>query len=240
MILGLITMGILEGLGYRGVAAGDVSIIVAGGLRTCGPAVQIVQLPRYVAYFWVPPIVIETLSVILVVYKALQHYRNGGPKEWAGSRFMYSIARYSVIYFVAVLAVYIANFIIWNQFQIPRLELLIPLTYSLPCVMGNRMLLDLRAVFYADHNLVPGQDDFSMQVVRQDTQVTIQTENFYSEFDSFFGENKSSKNHLLSNGCAVETETTVKTETIAYEDIEKQFSTGMDSLNEPESMDIEL
>ncbi|GJJ14285.1 hypothetical protein Clacol_008549 [Clathrus columnatus] len=236
MLLGLLAMGLIEGLGYRGVAADNVTTTLLNGvIHTCGPATKTVALPRYVALFWVPPIIIETLSVILVVYKALNHYRNGGAKEWAGSRFMYSIVRYSIIYFVGVLAVYIANFIIWVQFQVPRLELLIPLTFSLPCVMGNRMLLDLRAVFYADHNLVPGQNDFNMQVVRQDTQVTVQAENFYSEFDSFFGEGKSTKNQLLSD-CTmmVQTETMVKTESMALDgDIEKQLSTEISTLNEP-------
>lgn len=209
MIVGLIAMGLVEGLGYSHVHTSSVTTLAANmTIPTCGPGKA---LPRYVAFFWIPPIIIETLSVTLVVSKALQHYRNGMPKHWAASRFMYSIARYSVVYFVAVLFVYVANFIIWFQFQIPRLELLIPLSFSLPCVMGNRMLLGLRAVFYVDHGLLPGKDDINMMqiVERQDAEVTIQAQNCLSEFDSFFGENSSAKNQPIMSSIPITIETVV-------------------------------
>lgn len=50
--------------------------------------------------FRLPPLVVETISVMLVVYKAVHHFQLGAPKSWTGSRFMNSIVRYSVFYFV--------------------------------------------------------------------------------------------------------------------------------------------
>ena len=84
--------------------------------------------------FRIPPLVLETISVSLVVYKAILYFRLGAPKTWGGSRFMDSIVRYSVLYFItsvpaaaipsslpcliialyhSVLCVYVANLYVW-------------------------------------------------------------------------------------------------------------------------------
>lgn len=86
--------------------------------------------------------------------------------------------------------------------------------------MGNRMLLSLRAVFYSDHSMVPGKNDANMMhIERQDTEVTIQTQNSYSEFDSFFGEGKSAKNQPIAGF-------PITVETVVNEDPEKSPLTG--------------
>ena len=77
----------------------------------------------------IPPILVETISVSLVVYKATHCFR--APKAQGGSRFMDCILRYSVLYFVAsvpaaqvllpclihvnysVFSVYVANLYVW-------------------------------------------------------------------------------------------------------------------------------
>ena len=48
----------------------------------------------------IPPLLIEWISVTLVVYKAIRYFQMGAPMSWAGSRFMDSIVRYSVLYFI--------------------------------------------------------------------------------------------------------------------------------------------
>jgi hypothetical protein len=68
-------------------------------------------------------------------------------------------------------------------------ELAIPLTYALPSVVGNRMLLSLRSVFYAAHSLLPGEDEtIKLTVVNPDRGLTVQRHDPLKEFDSFFGE----------------------------------------------------
>jgi len=182
-------MGAVEGVAYTGVKVNNTA--VKGSVKICAPSQGHIQHFSYA--FWIPPMIIETISVILVLYKAIRHFQKGPPKEWAGSRFMQSIARYSVIYFVVVLTVYIANFYIWLRLPIPAFELVIPLTFALPAIVGNRMLLSLRALFYSDHSLVPGQEHIRMKVVNQyENGITVETEyNPYKEFESFFGERSS-------------------------------------------------
>lgn len=46
-----------------------------------------------------PPLVVETISVILVIYKGGLYFQRGTPSEWPGSRFMRSIVHYSIFYF---------------------------------------------------------------------------------------------------------------------------------------------
>ena len=91
---------------------------VHGFIKMCGLQYS---LPHYIYSFWsvvfifpffyaniifrIPPLILETISVALVVYKAVQHYRTGAPKTWVGSRVMSSIVRYSVLYFVMSVSV---------------------------------------------------------------------------------------------------------------------------------------
>jgi len=90
-------------------------------VHICGPGLDS-PLPRYVYAFWlvislqsrhnfthntnyrIPPLAVEVISLILVAYKAVLHYQGNTPREWAGSRLMDSIVRYSVFYF----SVYVA------------------------------------------------------------------------------------------------------------------------------------
>ncbi|KAF8521142.1 hypothetical protein JB92DRAFT_1832889 [Gautieria morchelliformis] len=185
IVLGLVGMGLVEGFGYHNLIAIDLH---AGGLaHICGP----MQLPHYVYTFWIPPLLIETISVTLVVYKAIRHFRLGAPKSWTGSRFMNSIVRYSVLYFVTVLCVYVADFYVWFQLRVPAFELFIPFTFALPSMAGNRMLLSLRGIFYEDHAVLPGKDDIGMKTVNTnpDRGLTVERHNPLKEFESFFGEN---------------------------------------------------
>ncbi|KAF8582399.1 hypothetical protein K439DRAFT_1661837 [Ramaria rubella] len=187
--LALVAMGYVEGAGYSRL--NKVTTEVLGGIHICGPGIN--TLPKWIYLFWLPPLLVETLSVILVLHKAIRHFQGGAPKEWVGSRFISAIVRYSIIYFVVVLIVYVANFYVWFKLPIPAFELFLPLTFALPSVTGNRMLLSLRGVFHADHAILPGQDDIRLKVVNQDRGLIIETHNPLKEFESFFGENRSIK-----------------------------------------------
>jgi hypothetical protein len=47
-----------------------------------------------------PPILVETVSVMLVIHKAVVYFREDNPEESAASRLMLSLVRHSVLYFV--------------------------------------------------------------------------------------------------------------------------------------------
>jgi len=79
------------------------------------------------------------------------------------------------------------------QKQVPAFELFVPLTYALPSAAGNRMLLSLREIFYTEHDLAPGQEEVKMKVIETDARVTIQAQEGYNEFDSFFGAKNNAK-----------------------------------------------
>jgi len=80
-----------------------------------------------------------------------------------------------------------------NPPQVPAFEIFIPLTFALPSVAGNRMLLSLRSIFYTHHALTPGTENITMKVIESDRGVTIQAQEAYNEFESFFGEHSSTK-----------------------------------------------
>ncbi|KIJ29209.1 hypothetical protein M422DRAFT_269388 [Sphaerobolus stellatus SS14] len=190
IILGLAAMGLVEGLSYRHLDPSNFHI----NTHICGP----LNLPSYVYTFWIPPIILETVAFLLVLYKALEYYRSGVPKDWATARFMKAMTRYSVTYFLIVLVVYLGNFIIWKHLPIPAYELLLPLTFALPSIAGNRMLLNLRAIFYRTHSLIPGQEMLGMRVINEsDRGVIIKAQEGFNEFASFFGEERRGKDIFL-------------------------------------------
>ncbi|KAF8530121.1 hypothetical protein BU17DRAFT_59896 [Hysterangium stoloniferum] len=183
ILIGLAAMGAIQGVSDTRVTGSVHNTAISGHVKICAPS----GIPPFAYVFWIPPIIIETISVILVLFKAVRHVQGGAPKEWAGSRFMELIARYSVIYFILVLT-------------IPAFELFIPLTFALPAIAGNRMLLTLRGIFYSDHSLVPGQEHIGMKTVvnQYESGVTVEAQyNPYKEFESFFGDNRGSKGSIL-------------------------------------------
>ncbi|KAF8529788.1 hypothetical protein JB92DRAFT_607221 [Gautieria morchelliformis] len=185
VLLALVAMGVVEGLGFTHVQV--TSEPVRNLVHICGPG----HLPRYVFAFWIPPLLVEIVSVVLVITKAVLYFQSGAPRKSAGSRLMSSILRYSLFYFVVTLVVYIADLYVWTRLPVNAFELFIPLTYALPSVAGNRMLLSLRSVFYADHLVLPVQDDaIGLTVVDPDRGLTVEEHNPLKEFESFFGENR--------------------------------------------------
>lgn len=54
--------------------------------------------------FRLPPLVVEGVSVILVSHKALLYFRGKVPSDWAGTRLMHSLLKYSVFYFTMQVA----------------------------------------------------------------------------------------------------------------------------------------
>lgn len=186
VLISLVAMGLLEGFGYANVKATSQPV---PGLHVCGPGTAH-NLPHYVFAFWLPPLIIEGVSVALVSHKALLYFRGEVPNNWAGTRLMHSLLKYSVFYFAVVLSLYLGNLYIWDRLPTNTFELLIPLTYALPSIAGNRMLLSLRSVFYSEHNLLPGLNDIDLMEVHHERGVTVRVHNPLQEFESFFGEKR--------------------------------------------------
>ncbi|KIJ46866.1 hypothetical protein M422DRAFT_778302 [Sphaerobolus stellatus SS14] len=191
---GLAAMGLIEGLAYRHLVATNFHIITP----VCGPPLS--GLPSYVYAFWIPPIILETVAFFLVLYKAVEYYRSEVPKDWVTARFMAAITRYSVTYFLIALMVYLGNFIIWKCLEVPAYEILLPLTFALPSIAGNRMLLNLRAIFYRTHSLAPGKEMLCMRIINEsDRGVVIRAQEGFNEFESFFGGEGQGKDQFMPN-----------------------------------------
>lgn len=141
--LGVSVMATIAGLAFRGMTVIPPLLNIQ---QICGP----VALPPAVHAFWIPPIIIETTSCLLVVYKAIENYRDNTPKQWMTSRLIRAICIYSVAYWFLVMTTYTINITIWRHLPIAAFDIFIPMTFALPSVAGNRMLLTVRAIFFAD------------------------------------------------------------------------------------------
>ncbi|KIJ56462.1 hypothetical protein M422DRAFT_239677 [Sphaerobolus stellatus SS14] len=192
--IALMGMGLLEGFGYADLNASGEPVSMPIPIHICGPGPRTdgqsgPSLPHYVYAFWIPPLIVEIVTLILVAWKAFLYYRGNTPREWAGSRLMVSIVRYSVFYFLVVLALYLANLYIWARLPTNAFELMIPLTYALPSIAGNRMLLSLRSVFYDKYAELPAKNDtIGLKALDPERGLTVTTHNPFKEFESFFGE----------------------------------------------------
>ncbi|KIJ29208.1 hypothetical protein M422DRAFT_54262 [Sphaerobolus stellatus SS14] len=115
----------------------------------CGPRL----LPTYVYAFWIPPIIIELVTFCFVMYNVMERRRGSlPPKDWLTTRFMGAITRYSIVYFILMFSVSLINLNIWKHLTIPAFELFIPYTFVLPSVIGNRILLEFRALLTQERN----------------------------------------------------------------------------------------
>jgi len=93
----------------------------------------------------VPLIVFDGIACLLVLWKAYVHVIRGSTRLPFASRLVAVIARDSLYYFVVGFIVYLGNSMIW-RYGSPELGGLgVGLGVALLSVLGNRMLLNLRA-----------------------------------------------------------------------------------------------
>ncbi|KAF9563862.1 hypothetical protein CPC08DRAFT_760630 [Agrocybe pediades] len=110
---------------------------------------------RYSQAFWIPMLLFETLLFILAFVKGYQKRRPFGPflLHRSCQRLADVLFRDSVIYFAAIGATYLTCFLIWTLF--PRLSSApLGLVSAVPCVLANRLVLNLRATARARAELM--------------------------------------------------------------------------------------
>ncbi|KIJ27743.1 hypothetical protein M422DRAFT_37624, partial [Sphaerobolus stellatus SS14] len=103
-----------------------------------------------------------------------------------------------VTYFLMALMVYLGNIIIWKCLEVPAYKILLPLMFALASIAGNRMLLNLRAIFYSTHSLAPGKEMLGMRIINEsDCGVVIRVQEGFNEFESFFGREGRGKDQFM-------------------------------------------
>jgi len=96
--------------------------------------------------FWIPMLAFETLLCGLALYKGYETFRSSTSPYRSGQRLVNILIRDSVLYFLIMFATYLTNLLVWITASQNLLEVPIGFSVALSCVMGNRVILNVRGV----------------------------------------------------------------------------------------------
>ncbi|KAF8520982.1 hypothetical protein JB92DRAFT_2893103 [Gautieria morchelliformis] len=104
---------------------------------------------------WIPAILFETFLMFLMLRKGWEIYKSG-----PSSKLLRLIIRDSLVYYLAMVMTLVANCCIWALSPGRHLsaEIISTLAFAMPCVLGSRLLLNMRERFFKETtvDLSPG------------------------------------------------------------------------------------
>jgi len=109
------------------------------GLSSC---IIATSPPSYFYAFWIPCLAFESLLCALALVRGFQTYRDGGSPSQ--SKLVRLLIRDSVCYYMVMFATYLTCLLIWIV-NIDLLEVPIGFTIAFSCVLGNRVILNVRS-----------------------------------------------------------------------------------------------
>ncbi|KAF5383063.1 hypothetical protein D9615_004822 [Tricholomella constricta] len=104
--------------------------------------------------FWIPMLAFESLLCGLALYKGYETFRSSSSPFRSGKHLVGILIRDSIFYFLVMFATYLTNLLVWTiapmelmrEAQQNLLEIPIGFSVALSCVLGNRMILNVREV----------------------------------------------------------------------------------------------
>jgi len=121
------------------------------GLPFCVP----LEIPKTFYAFWIPILVSESLMCGLALLRGLQSYHDR--QRHQSSRHLVEIlVRDSFLYFLILFAVYLSNTVIFIIGNPSQLESAIGYSVAMSCVMGNRLVLNVRSMLQNPDEIVNG------------------------------------------------------------------------------------
>jgi hypothetical protein len=101
-------------------------------------------IPSYFYTFWIPMLAFETVLCSLALYKGFQALVFDGSVYHSGRGLVHILIRDSVAYFLVMFATYLTNLLFWILAPEQLLEIPIGFSVAFSCVMGNRLILNIR------------------------------------------------------------------------------------------------
>ncbi|KAF5345387.1 hypothetical protein D9757_013389 [Collybiopsis confluens] len=103
------------------------------------------SIPPYIYAFWIPILAFETLLFVLAVLRGIQTYRQTGTTFQSNKRLVGLLVRDSIAYYAVMFATYLTCLLIF-VFNVQLLEVPIGFSIAFSCVLGNRVILNVRKV----------------------------------------------------------------------------------------------
>jgi len=98
---------------------------------------------HWVVYYWASILVIESTLLTLALRKAWEHRESR-----SGSSLMRELTRDSVIYFITIFWIYLANLLLWFRNRITLDELGTAFSFVISSIFANRLLIAVRSNHY--------------------------------------------------------------------------------------------
>jgi len=102
------------------------------------------NIPDYSYAFWIPILAYESLLCGLALFRGFQTFRSSASPFRSGKYLVSILIRDSVLYFVVMFATYLTNLLVWIIASESVLEIPIGFSVAMSCVMGNRIILNVR------------------------------------------------------------------------------------------------
>jgi len=100
---------------------------------------------HWTVYYWISVVIVEFTLLVLALIKAWQHRASNG-----GNALMRELTRDSMIYFMIIFWIYIANTVLWyiNRFTLD--ELGTSFAFVVSSIFANRLLISIRSAHFKE------------------------------------------------------------------------------------------
>jgi len=128
----------IMGFGSR---EGEVYAVRWQNLQRC----KVTHIPPWTSLLWVALTAYECLLFSLTLYKCIQYYRSRDTIPIAVRSIRNVILLDAVVYSFLTGVIYIANLVVWNLQLQDTLYLITGMAIAFPCLMGSRLMINVRA-----------------------------------------------------------------------------------------------
>ncbi|KDQ58717.1 hypothetical protein JAAARDRAFT_193248 [Jaapia argillacea MUCL 33604] len=117
------------------------------------------NMPDFYFAMWVPICAFESILFLFATWKGVSYLMTLG--KWSGKSLMHVLVRDNILYFLLILLSCLANMVVLLVFTAKWLE--IPSTFStaIVCIIGSRLMFNMRAASYRPHYAGQGFESFS-------------------------------------------------------------------------------
>jgi len=129
---------------------------------------------HWTMYYWVAVLFIESCLLSLALYQAWLHRSKSH-----GGGLMRALTRDSVIYFVLIFWIYLANLVLWAKNRITLNELGVSYSLVISVILANRLMIGVRSTYYqieATLATMPSNIAFNMGHLSTFHQLTMESD----------------------------------------------------------------
>jgi len=150
-------MGVLFGLNVPGAIGTNNP---ATGVTICADGDPL-DGHHWIMYYWVAVLSIESCLLSLALYQAWTHR-----KRVHGGSLMRALTRDSVIYFIMIFWIYLANLILWAKNRVTLDELGTGYSLVISVILANRLMIGVRSKYYQGETSLTGMASITFEFNR--------------------------------------------------------------------------